>query len=95
MVVALAFPPSAVDGSNSKLRCGPARSWLSQGLSSSFMTCGEVYCKGGFCMRLGTQTTALMTVLELLIKDTGGLELFSPRGRLSWSIRPRMVVLIG
>ena len=60
MVVALAFPPSAVDGSNSKLRCGPARSWLSQGLSSSFMTCGEVYCKGGFCMRLGTQTTALL-----------------------------------
>jgi hypothetical protein len=94
MVVALAFPPSAVDGSNSKLRCGPARSWLSQGLSSSFMTCGEVYCKGGFCMRLGTQTTALL-VLELLIKDPGVLELYCPRGLLSWSIRPRMVVLIG
>jgi hypothetical protein len=44
-------------------------------------------------MRLGTQTTALMTVLELLIKDTGGLELFSPRGRLSWSIRRPLVVL--
>jgi hypothetical protein len=44
MDVALAFPPSAVDGS--KLSCGPARSWLLQGLRPSFMTCGEVDCKG-------------------------------------------------
>jgi hypothetical protein len=42
--VALAFPPSAVDGS--KLWCGPARSWLLQGLRPSFMTCGEVYRRG-------------------------------------------------